>query len=213
MSPRACSSDMPSGLPHLGGNLGGVAVARPVVQVRRDCYVAVMGKAAGRFPVPLVPTGHVVNQHHAGVRPRAQRLGDVGPDRVAVVALDRGCFRQHSLVHVCRIHGLYSNSDELGHQNRPGVRSIYDDGCYLSSPESSSADGFTHAIGWRPLDTSAISLPTRRRAPSSYLDEAEATWAVNVTFSNPKMGFCGVRRLLLQHVQRRVGDPPLFQGL
>ena len=93
-----------AGLPNLGADFVGIAMARPVVQVGGYGYVTVVGVAAGRFPVPLIPAGSVVNQDHSGKGAGAQRLRHVGPDGVPIVALNSRSFRQHSLIHVGLIH-------------------------------------------------------------------------------------------------------------
>ena len=88
----------------------------------------------------------------------------------------------------------------------------YGEGCHFRSPELSSTDGLTQDRGQRPPNTSAISRPTRRLDPTSNLADAEATWAVSVTFSIPSRGLLGSGRFLFQHIQRSVSNPTFIEG-
>jgi hypothetical protein len=46
---------------HLGGDIVGFALAGPVKEIVADRRITVMGDLAGRFAVPLIPVGYVMN--------------------------------------------------------------------------------------------------------------------------------------------------------
>ena len=74
------------------------------VKVGRNRYVAVMGKLAGTFTIPLVPAGRMVDQNHAGKGSGAERAGAVRVDRVTFVSLHGDRFGDHAFVLVSLIH-------------------------------------------------------------------------------------------------------------
>ena len=90
---------------HLGRHVFRRAVAGAEVEVGRDGGEAVVRQPAGGFTVPLVPAGQVVDGHHSGERPLAQRTCVVSVDGVAVGADDGDGLRQHPLVLVGLVHG------------------------------------------------------------------------------------------------------------
>src|SRR5262245_19740646 len=57
-----------------------------------------MGELARRLLDPFVPAGHVMDQHHAGPRPAAERARVVGFADVAFVAARGDRFRKHAFV-------------------------------------------------------------------------------------------------------------------
>ena len=72
----------------------------------------------------------------------------------------------------------------------PGPRSI-EYGCQRRRSVFSSTDGFTHDFGHRPVSTSAISVPTRRRDSGAIRADADATCGVRMTLSMCSSGFSG----------------------
>src|SRR5690606_7404340 len=76
----------------------GRAVPVAEVEVGADRHVAVVGEAVRQVPVPLVPAGPVVEQHHARVRTGSERPRVVRVEVSAVIALDRDGLRDQPLV-------------------------------------------------------------------------------------------------------------------
>jgi hypothetical protein len=74
------------------------------VEVGRDRCVAVVGEPQGRLLVPLVPAGHVMEEHDARKRARPRRTREVGVNRVAAVAENGHGLGEHPLVLVGRNH-------------------------------------------------------------------------------------------------------------
>src|SRR5205814_9541867 len=60
-------------------------------------YVAAVRERARRLLVPVVPSRHVVHQHHAGERTGPHRAREIGMDDIATVAAHRHRLGQHSL--------------------------------------------------------------------------------------------------------------------
>ena len=94
---------------HLRGHVVRITVAAAafaLIQIGADGHVAVMGEAAGGFDIQLAPARQMVDQHHARERAGAFRLGDIGGDRVPVVAFDghiragHASVKRHSFLHV-----------------------------------------------------------------------------------------------------------------
>src|SRR5438132_8657434 len=83
---------------HLGGDIVGFALARPVIEVMADRRIAVMRELAGRLAVPLVPAGRMMKQHHAGEGAGTQRPRNIGRDRLGLVAGDRNGLPNHSFI-------------------------------------------------------------------------------------------------------------------
>src|SRR5579859_809602 len=67
-------------------------------------------KSARGLAVPLVPAGHMMQQHNGRKRPRAQRPRKVGVDLAALKAQDGDRFGEHAFVHVGLIHRFRSSS-------------------------------------------------------------------------------------------------------
>ena len=85
MSPIVRSSGMPPASRTLAELACGRRLAFAEVQVRTDGGVAMLGEPAGDLDGRLVPAGHVMDDHDAGVVASARRPREVGVDRVAVV--------------------------------------------------------------------------------------------------------------------------------
>src|SRR5262245_11357324 len=57
-----------------------------------------MGELARRLLDPFVPAGHVMDQHHAGPRPAAERARVIGLADIALVAAKSDSLRKHAFV-------------------------------------------------------------------------------------------------------------------
>ena len=79
-------------------------MALPGVEIRADGDVAVMGELSRGFPVPLIPAGQMMNQHHTRKGPGAQGSGQVDGDPIPLGAWDHARLSQHAFVHVRLIH-------------------------------------------------------------------------------------------------------------
>ena len=55
---------------HSCSHVVGRTVPSPVIQVGGNGHVAVVRELPSRLTVPLVPSRHVMGEHHAGIRPR-----------------------------------------------------------------------------------------------------------------------------------------------
>ena len=74
------------------------------VQIRRDRHVAVVGEAAGALAIPLVPARRVVDDHHAGEGPGAERSGEVRVDQIPVVPPHGHRLGDHAFVLIGLVH-------------------------------------------------------------------------------------------------------------
>ena len=63
-----------------------------------------MRKLPCTLPIPLVPTRHMMRQHHPRMRPGTQRSSEIGVDRGAVGCRDGYRLGNHAFIHVCRVY-------------------------------------------------------------------------------------------------------------
>src|SRR5207249_6934739 len=82
-------------------------VAKPEVDVRTNRQVTVVGELPRKLAVQLVPSWHVMNQHHPGKGSGTQWSSIVGVDYLSIMARQHNGLGKHSLIHVSRIliHG------------------------------------------------------------------------------------------------------------
>src|SRR5262249_42884944 len=57
-----------------------------------------MGELAGRLLDPFIPSRHVMDQHHAGPRPAAERPRVIGFAHIALVAAKGDGLREHTFI-------------------------------------------------------------------------------------------------------------------
>ena len=66
--------------------------------MRRNGRQSMVGELAGRFLDPLVPSRHVMDQHHARPRAGPQGAGIIGLANIAVMTAKRDGFRKHAFI-------------------------------------------------------------------------------------------------------------------
>ena len=89
---------------HAGGHVFGRAMPGAEVEVGADGGVTVVGKFARCLTIPFVPTGHVVDDHHAGEGAGAYRPGIIRIDHIPIRPMNRHRFGQHAFILVCFVH-------------------------------------------------------------------------------------------------------------
>ena len=70
-----------------------------------------MGELAGRLLDPFIPSGHVMDQHHAGPRSAAERTRVIGFAHVSLVAAKGDRLREHTFIG----HGVPRQLDGRSH--------------------------------------------------------------------------------------------------
>src|SRR5262249_25025161 len=81
-----------------GADVVGAAGAFAEIEVRRDRRQSMMGELAGRLLDPFIPPRHVMDQHHAGPRPAAERPCVIGFAHIALVAAEGDRLREHTFI-------------------------------------------------------------------------------------------------------------------
>src|SRR5262245_36357760 len=99
-SPRTCSSATPPAArrAHARADVVGAAGTFAEIEMRRDGRQSMMGELAGRLLDPFVPPGHVMDQHHAGPGPAAERTRVIGFAHIPLVAAKGDRLREHTFV-------------------------------------------------------------------------------------------------------------------
>src|SRR5262245_48647509 len=87
-----------AGRAYAGADVVGGACAYAEIEVRRDRRQSMMGELAGRLLDPFIPPRHVMDQHHAGPRPAADRPCVMGFAHTDLVAAEGDRLREHTFI-------------------------------------------------------------------------------------------------------------------
>ena len=88
---------------HMRGDILRRRMAAPVIQVRRNRRIPMMRELPRALPIPLIPTRHMMRQHHPRMRTSPQRTRKISIDPNPIRRPHSDRLRNHPLIHISRI--------------------------------------------------------------------------------------------------------------